>query len=490
MAIRDFFNRRKRQQRTELSYSEDDNFFIPGESPAALRDRAQINIQELLEKSLIAWRENALARRIVNLQTQYVIGQGIQIECQDETAMDFIRAFWDHPLNHMDIRINEWCDELTRSGNLFIIFSSGLDGMTYVRAVPATSIHDIETAKNDYEQMLWIDYVENESMEYTRIEAENRISPTLDPRIMQFTVNRPVGAKWGEPDLAPVLDWLRLYSAWLEDRARLNKYRNSFLFTVQTQLKSEQERIRRQNQLNMKPLTPGSILVTTEAEKWDVINPKLESNDAAADGLAIKKQIASGVGIPLHFLAEPESQSKTSAEAAGGATYRTFEQRQKVFLWIVEEVIRTAMRRRRLVVHDFPSEAEFHLIGADIYEVDNTTLSTAAATMCNVATQLRKLGYISKDEYIRLVYKYAGEKADVSAILADGAADPLSEEEKLNLWHTENNDKQDPQKYNTTSVDSSVAHYEQGAEKFSKNLTIDQAYELFRSIYEGNTSKS
>ena len=464
MAIRDLFSRRKKDRRAEMSASADDNFFIPGESPNALRDRVQINIQELLQKSLLAWRENALARRIVNLQTQYVVGTGITIKCDDVRAADFIQKFWDHPLNHMTTRAAEWCDELTRAGNLFILLSSDLAGMTYVRAVPATAIREIETAKNDYEQALWFEYIENEAMETTVVQADDRLNPVLDPRMLHFPINRPVGAKWGEPDLAPVLDWLRLYSGWLEDRARLNKYRNSFLFTVKTQLKTEQERQRRQNQLNARPLTPGSILVTTDAEEWDVIAPQLESAQAAEDGLAIKKQIAAGVGIPLHFLAEPESQNFASAEAAGGATYRTFEERQQLFLWMLTQVIRAAMRRRRLVDHDFPAEAEFELVGADIYERDNTQMSTAAATMSNVATQLRKLGYISKEEFVRLVYKYGGESADAADILAAGAADPLAIDEKLNLWHIANNDEQDPTKFNTTSVDGTVSHYEQGSE--------------------------
>ena len=465
MNWRDLF-RRPRKEQTRLSYSEEDNVFIPGESPAALRDRVQIDIQRLLQDSLMAWRENALARRIVSLQTQYVIGNGIKIECEDEAAAAFIEVFWHHPLNHMDIRAAEMCDELTRSGNLFILLSSDLAGMTYIRAVPATSVKEIETAKNDYEQMLWVDYVENEAMEYTRMEAESRTNPTLDARIMQFTVNRPVGAKWGEPDLAPILPWLGIYSGWLEDRARLNKYRNSFLYIVKTQLKSEAERIARQNQLNARPLTPGSILVTTDAEEWTIESAGLESGDAGEDGLAIKKQIAAGAGIPLHFLAEPESQSKTSAEAAGGATYRTFEQRQKTFLWILEQIIRAAMRRRRLVDHSFPSEAEFRLIGADIYEQDNNTLSTAAATMANVCTQLRKLGYISQEEYIRLVYKMAGESPDAGMVLAEGAADSWNEKEELTFMSAINNesDETDPTKYNTTTVGSNVAHYDQGSE--------------------------
>ena len=444
-----------------------DTFYV-GESPNAFRDRTDWNFQEIIENSLMAWRENPLARRIVNLQTQYVIGDGIGIDCEDEHAAAFLKNFWNEPLNHMDIRITEWCDELTRTGNLFVLISSDLNGMSYVRAIPATAVKNIETAKNDYEQMLWIEYQDDDELNIKRIDAEDKNFPTMEPRIMQFTVNRPVGAKWGEPDLAPVLIWLQRYSGWLEDRARLNHYRNCFLFKVTTAETSEQKRIERQRQLNAKPLSPGSILVTTPAEEWDVLSAKLESNEAEADGLALKKQIAAGVGIPLHFLAEPESQNKASAEAAGGATYRTFEQRQQVFLWIVEQILRSALRRRRLVDHELNSEIEVRLIGSDIYQLDNTNLSTAAATMSNVCTQMRKLGYITREEYIRLVYKFAGEEPDPDVLLRAASDQTWDEYEFLTFMSAINNnnngDNSDATKYNTTTIDGSVAHYDQGAE--------------------------
>lgn len=472
--------------------AQDDNVFYDGINNSGLRDRAQGNFYNVIEASLMAWRENPLARRIVNLQTQYVIGEGIQIECDDERALSAIRDFWNDPLNRMDIRVSEWCDELTRTGNLFVILSSDLAGNSYVRAVPATAIQNIETAANDYEQALWFEYTESDQLHMIHIDAEKMNLPTLEPRMMQFTVNRPIGAKLGEPDLAPVLIWLQRYSGWLEDRARLNHYRNSFLFTVKTQLRSDDERIQRQNQLNQRPLTPGSILVTNDSEEWDVLSAKLESSDAAEDGLAIKKQIAAGVGIPLHFLAEPESQNKASAEAAGGATYRTFEQRQQVFLWIVEQVLRAVLNRRHLVDRELNPDAEFRLVGADIYEQDNTTLSTAAATMANVCTQMRKLGYISQEEYVRLVYKFAGEDPDPEMVLNAGKDDPWNVNELLTFMSAinNNNGSDDPTKYNTTTVDTSVAHYDQGSEKFSKNLTIDQAFELFRKAYKEITRKS
>jgi hypothetical protein len=129
------------------------------------------------------------------------------------------------------------------------------------------------------------------------------------PAMKHYAINRPVGAQWGESDLAPVLRWLSRYSNWLEDRARLNRFRNAFLFVVKARFASEAERIARQRSLNMNPPGPGSILVTDENETWDVISPKLEAHDANTDGLALKKMIASGSGVPLHFLAEPESRN-------------------------------------------------------------------------------------------------------------------------------------------------------------------------------------
>jgi len=138
----------------------------------------------------------------------------------------------------------------------------------------------------------------------------------------------------GESDLAPQLRWLARYANWLEDRARLNRYRTAFLYNVKSKFSSEAERLSRQAQLNSVPPSPGSILVTDENETWSVIQPTLASADANEDGLSLKKMIAAGTGLPLHFLAEPESATRTTAEAAGGPTFRRFEQRQRYFMWL------------------------------------------------------------------------------------------------------------------------------------------------------------
>ncbi len=115
--------------------------------------------------------------------------------------------------------------------------------------------------------------------------------------------------------------------------------------------------------------------MTDQSEEWSVLNPQLESHDAGEDGLALKKMIASGAGVPLHFLAEPESATRTTAEAAGGPTYRFYEQRQRYFLWVLEDILRVVLRRKALFNPALDSSAPMSVQGADISVRDNVSLS-------------------------------------------------------------------------------------------------------------------
>jgi hypothetical protein len=402
----------------------DPEFFV-GTSPQAFRDRPRYNLQETIEDSLTAWRENPIARRIVSITTQYVIGKGIHFKAEQESDDRFLHQFWNHPLNRMDIRIHEWSDELCRSGNLFILLSSDPSGMSFVRAVPASQIQEIKSRDNDLEQPISFGILQPFSINQVpdscsygirHFPAADRLDPTLEPAMLHFTVNRPVGAQWGEPDLSPLLRWISRYSNWLEDRARLNRYRNSFLFVVKARFGNEAQRLQRQQQLNAIPPAPGSILVTGEQEEWSVLSPQLESADANTDGLAMKKMIAAGAGIPLHFLAEPESENKTSAESAGESTYRHFEQRQKYFLWLISDLLQHTLARRAQIDPQINPDCSIQVTGDDISAADNLVLSEASSKIGELMLQLTDREMISDEEALRIIYRFMGENKSIKAI--------------------------------------------------------------------------
>ena len=410
-----------REARARLSSAETENNFVVGARHYgdSIRDRLIADREDILADALEAWRLNPLARRIVGLTSQYVVGGGISIECKHNTTAKFIEDFWHDRLNRMPVRVYEWCDELTRSGDLFVLVSTDAAGMSYVRAVPAANIDQIATSPNDVEQLeAVITKADPVTLLVSSWPAYNEKADGQDEAgsfptvILHYAINRPVAGAWGESDLAPLLKWLSRYSAWLDDRARLNRFRNAFLYQVKAEFNSEAERLARQNTLAANPPTPGSILVTDKSEEWSVIAPELNSADANTDGLALKKMIASGAGIPLHFLAEPESSTRTTAEAAGGPTFRHFEQRQNYFCWLLGDVLRVVISRRSLVDKHVSKTSKFEVRAGDISARDNASLSVAATNIANVFSQLHDRGLIDGNELLRLVYRFAGEVID------------------------------------------------------------------------------
>ncbi len=430
----------QRQVRAALQAETDQTFSIGARAAAAApHERPVAQRREALEQALEAWRVNPLARRIVELTTQYVVGSGITFACDHPATNRFLRQLWDHPLNRLDLRLPEWCDELTRSGNLFILISTDPAGMSYFRAVPAAQMDEISTRPNDVDQPL--EYRPTPALDgrdapiwpaYQPLEDSPDENGRFAPVMRHYAINRPVGCVWGESDLLPALRWLSRYANWLEDRARLNRYRTAFLYVVRSQFASESERLARQQRLNSHPPAPGSILVADSSETWEVIQPRLEAEDANTDGLAIKKMIAAGAGLPLHFLAEPESSTRTTAEAAGGPTYRRFEQRQAFFLQVIGDLLRIAVRRRALAQGSRPgggrvdANAPIRMNGGDLSARDNVALGLAGNHILAVLTQLRDRRLIDDSELLRIAYRFIGETAQVDELLERGRAAPPS----------------------------------------------------------------
>ena len=349
-----------------------DSTFISGERFTGLRDRTQANYRSVIEESLTAWRDDPLARRIVSLTTQFSVGRGFRIRADTPAADDFLHEFWEHPLNRMDARLMEWSDELCRTGNLFIMFASDKGGMSYVRAIPAGLIEEIVPFENDIEQAAYFRLRECGDPQNRVIPEEKTVyaafllEPTEGECMLHFTINRPVGGQWGEPDLAPLLPWLNRYREWLNDRWTLNHFRSSFIYVVKSPDLNEDMRKRRESQLNKTQMSSGMIYVIGQNEEWMTIHPNLDSNEANEDGLSMKKMIAAGAGIPVSFLAEPGSSSKAETGGMEDSACRNFRQRQQLLMWITETVLRHVLARAAQVRRNIDKNAEIHVYGDDI----------------------------------------------------------------------------------------------------------------------------
>lgn len=386
---------------------ETDNTFYSGSNMSILyRDRYNYDRQTIFAECLRAWRVNPIARRIVKLISMFVIGEGIFVKSDHKATNDFLHEWWFHPLNRLGRKCISFCDEATRSGNLFFLCTADKNnGMLFIRGVPADQVDEIVTAKNDIDQELAYKPCEQGKDPWPAYDRTNQPTSFM----LHYAYNQPVGVPWGEPDLAPMLPWIGRYSSWLEDRARLNRFRFAWLIVWKKKWTNEAEKKAKQTELAAKPPPSGSWLLLDEDETVEMPAPNLESADAEKDGLALKKMIAIGAGFPPHYLAEPESSTRTTAEAAGTPTFRGLEQTQTFFLDIIHELAVLAVQYRKQFDHRVNPASKIEAIGPDITERDNSSLALAVSRIYPAMSELFDREGIDESELLRIVYRMAGE---------------------------------------------------------------------------------
>jgi hypothetical protein len=392
---------------TSLAVHETDNTITLGSNSwdSNFRDRLNYDRQNILTQAITAWRSNPIARRIIEIETEFVMGDGFAFTSPGNSEK-FLREFWNHPLNNLDQQLPEWADEAWRTGDLFLLVSVDPGGMCYVRALPSESIGVIVTRDNDYRQEL----------AYQRDATDENPWPAFDPSLDQanfvihFPLSRAIGASFGESDLAPVLYWIGLYRQWLEDRARLNYFRQMFSFVLTRPFTSQAEKEKYMRDFAARlPKMSGGVLGLDPNETLSALNPNLASSDAELDGLALKRMIAAGVGMPLHYLAEPESSTRTTAEAAGAPTFKRLKRRQQYMVNVVKSLLLTVYSIHRKVITNLPVNPHIDITTSDITERDNANLAIAVQRIVTAFAPIYNAKLITPQEFIRLVYRFVAE---------------------------------------------------------------------------------
>jgi hypothetical protein len=367
--------------------------------------------QRDLDAALTAWRENPLARRIVGLTSDYVLGDGVTVSSEIGAVDAWVRRFWEHPQNHMASRLYGWVDELTRAGELFIVLSRNpADGMSYVRTLPAARIDRIETDPDDLErEMRYHEWIGEDILAGRWWTAASAAPADADQVLLHMAINRPPGVLRGEGDLTPILPWLAHYAGWLEDRVRVNRLKSAFVWQVTLRGATAATVAQKRAQYG-RPPSPGSVIITNEGERWEAVQPRIDASAVEADGKAIRLMAAAGAGVPLHFLSEGESATRATAAEMGDPTFRRYRRRQMEVCRMVEEVCAAAYGRAvaagKARAH---RDLRLRATAPEIVRSDNESLGRAARDMVEALARMRELGWIDDDQAARLAFKAAGE---------------------------------------------------------------------------------
>jgi len=405
-------------------------------------DRPPDDARRQYDDALLAWRTNPYAKRIIDIITDYTVGDGLTPVAPGEIGR-FVDAFWSHPQNRLDLRLPELMDELSRAGDLFLVlFRNPADGMSYVRAVPKSEVVEIVTAENDWERE--IAYVvrsslsageqggrgAGESAEDAALSPLHPRSPALPPFgtttflspqhpdaaaadavMLHYSINRPVGALLGESELASILPWLRGYSRMLEDRVRLNWAARAFLWFVTVPT----GRVNAKAEQYSAPPEPGSIVVHDEGERWEMQAPNLRGLDAQHDMRALRQAISAGSGQPPHWHGDGGDINRAVAGAMQDPAVRRLRRRQRHLQHVVIDLCAVAYERAYEAgrARRRPERSAIRVDLPDISREDNESLALAAERLTGAMGQLLAAlpGFSPTlaGQLLPLIFKFAGE---------------------------------------------------------------------------------
>jgi len=374
-------------------------------------DRDLGEIQRLYLDAIEAWRKNPLAKRIVEIYIDHVVGDGITISSPLEKFDKFIQEFWYDRRNRMPQRLASMVNEWSLSGDLFpVLFFNPDNGLSYIRFVVKPRIVGIETAENDWEQELffseqrvlqvtgssgvqaggevikWMGFDNPDALKPLSGSTAGRVE--LPPIMGHYAVNRLLGTLLGEGDLVTVLTWMLRYSRMLEDRVRLNAAVRTFLWFVTVPSKS----IAPTKSKYKKPPDAGSIIVKDKDEVWEAVSPNLHANDARHDMEALRRMIYAGT-FPPHWFGEKGS-ILAETQSMQAQAHKLLSRRQGDFVFMLEDILFTSYNRARLTRQDLPalpSTNYAELFTAQVPDLntdDNKELAGAGQDIANAYKEL------------------------------------------------------------------------------------------------------
>ena len=88
--------------------------------------------------------------------------------------------------------------------------------------------------------------------------------------------------------------------------------------------------------------------------------------------------------------------------------------------WMVEDLAKIAIRRRKSYDRLVSSTATLRLSGYDISSRDNAALAVASSTALGAFQELRDRGLIDDAELLEIAYRFASEDIDIEGMLKRG----------------------------------------------------------------------
>ncbi|MEE9401238.1 MAG: hypothetical protein V3V32_04385 [Dehalococcoidia bacterium] len=326
-------------------------------------------LADLVKLARLYWLKNPLIKRAVETQTNYVFGQGVNIEARHPLVNQVVQDFLDDPKNRTELTSHQARmikeTELQNFGNLFFVFfANASNGATRVRTIPMPEVQEIicnpEDSKDPwYYKRIWqqqefaVDSGRTTTKTMTAYYPDWRYRPSRNGRpnaiggspvqwdmpVYHVKVNCLSDMKFGVPELYAAFDWAKAYKGFLENWASLMRAYARLAWAMQVKggaagVAAAQARLATTlnagNETNPPPVT-GATVIGTEGFRMEPIRTA-GATTSADGGRRLALMVSSVSGVFEHYLmGDPSTGNLATAKTMNRPMELMFRARQT--LW-------------------------------------------------------------------------------------------------------------------------------------------------------------
>lgn len=394
------------------------------------RDLNPLRQDQMQKLAAYLWEANMLANRLIELPLAYLLAEGVKLECADPEHQKWLDAFWNDPINCMDLRLPTYARELGLFGELCLpAYVNEVSGHVRLGYLDASLIADVMVDPGNPAQTIGVRTVKDAAgqvREFRAIvrgddaelfaEAARRMRAGYTAGdAFYFAVNKFAAGRRGRSDLIAQMDWLDGYDEFMFDSMERAADLDAFVWDVTLTGATQQDAEERAAKI----VRPGrnSVRVHNEQETWAAVAPDIKAADRAEGARMFRNHALGGATIPEHWFGGGGDVNRGAASEMGEPFFKLATARQTHLRHMLQELgSYVLMQRARLAgqVPDWGDEA-WKVVAKFPEMVTKDVTKLAAALQSAVAAVAAALGdrLITKATALQII-AIAARRLDVT----------------------------------------------------------------------------
>jgi hypothetical protein len=328
-------------------------------SPSTLRDLNPLMHERMQQVCFYLSVTAPFAKRIVELLTDYVVGDGFKAIAETPEVQQVIDRFWKDSVNDLKRNVGLWSSELSIFGELCLPAAvNPVDGFTRLGYIDPQEIESVEygllqtgdgAAEISIPIAVHLKRRLGESLgrrlNIIRRE-EDPFSPTfghLSGDCFYTAINKAKSASRGISDLFCLADWLDVLDQIVFDGADRARFMNAWIWHYIVKGADESKVEEFQKLVTKSPPRQGGVQVTNDQVEIKPMNPDFKSAEYDKILTNLKYYGLGGIGFPSHWFADPSDANRATAAEMGQPTLKKLAGRQNVLKSLVTDILDFAL---------------------------------------------------------------------------------------------------------------------------------------------------